>query len=375
MVNAMAPKAPMGARRIRILITPNTACVRAREQIDDHLRALAHDGQRESEQDGEQQHLQDVAFREGIDHRVRDDVHQEIGHALRFGLAGVIGHGFRIERGGIDVESAAWLHHVPNDQADQQRDGGNHFKIEQRFAAHAAHLLHVLHPGDAGDHGAEDHQRDDHGDQADECVAQRLHGDRFCRADIAQSDSDHDREQHLRREAFVDRPSLDLRAYLRCCGRHELRATQNIIFKPSWIARGPPDPSTALELTTSGVEGWKPKPAPPVPLGSVTPLLESAGSAFRIGNVRMVEYVEEFGAELSGDAFPKAEGLGDRRIHVVVRHAAENIIPGGAIAAIRRRYQDRLTIGVATEVGERCHGQRSHGRGLGRDKSGCWCPR
>ena len=75
------------------------------EQIDDHLRALAHDGQRESEQDGEQQHLQDVAFREGIDHRVRDDVHQEVGHALRFGLTGVLGHGFGIERGGIDVES------------------------------------------------------------------------------------------------------------------------------------------------------------------------------------------------------------------------------------------------------------------------------
>ena len=29
MVNAMAPKAPIGARRIRIFTTPNTACVSA----------------------------------------------------------------------------------------------------------------------------------------------------------------------------------------------------------------------------------------------------------------------------------------------------------------------------------------------------------
>ena len=108
------------------------------------------------------------------------------------------------------LNPAAWLHHVPDDQADDQRDGGNDFEVEQRFAAHAPHLLHVLHPGDAGNHSAEDHQRDDHGDQADEGVAQRLHGDRLSRADVAESDSDHDGEQHLRREAFVDRPLVEL---------------------------------------------------------------------------------------------------------------------------------------------------------------------
>ena len=84
---------------------------------------------------------------------------------------------------------------------------GYHFKVEQRLAAHAPDLLHVLHPGDAGDHGAEDHQRDDHGDQANERVAERLHGDRFRRADIAQNDGNRDGEQHLCREALVDRPT------------------------------------------------------------------------------------------------------------------------------------------------------------------------
>jgi hypothetical protein len=44
-------------------------------------------------------------------------------------------------------------------------------------------------------------------------------------------------------------------ARIRCNSRLELTTNQNIIFKPSWMARGPPDPSTGLELTTSGVYG------------------------------------------------------------------------------------------------------------------------
>ena len=70
---------------------------------------------------------------------------------------------------------------LPTTRPMSESERGYDFKVEQRFAADAADLLHVLHPGDAGDHGAEDHQRDDHGDQADERVAQRLHGDGFRR--------------------------------------------------------------------------------------------------------------------------------------------------------------------------------------------------
>jgi len=36
-------------------------------------------------------------------------------------------------------------------------------------------LFHVLHAGNPGDQGAEDNQGDDHGYQADEGVAERLH--------------------------------------------------------------------------------------------------------------------------------------------------------------------------------------------------------
>src|SRR5579863_6162569 len=79
--------------------------------------------------------------------------------------------------------------------------------------------------------------------------------------------------------------------------------------------------------------------------------LKSSGAAFRVRDVCMIEDVEELSAELSGHALPEPEGLGDRHIHVVVRQPAENIVACGAVAAIRRRYQNRLAVGVAAQVG------------------------
>src|SRR5665213_1154115 len=61
---------------------------------------------------------------------------------------------------------------------------------------------------------------------------------------------------------------------------------------------------------------------------------ESPRSSRWIGNIRVVEYVEEFGAELSCDALSKPKDLRDGGIHVVVRHPAENVIARGAIASI-----------------------------------------
>jgi hypothetical protein len=64
---------------------------------------------------------------------------------------------------------------VDDDQADDQRDGADDLEVQDRQAAGLADLLHVFHAGDADDDGAEDDRRDDHLDQLDEAVAQRLH--------------------------------------------------------------------------------------------------------------------------------------------------------------------------------------------------------
>ncbi len=89
------------------------------DQVDDGLRTRAGHRQRKAEQDRKQQHLQNVAFGESVDHGIGNDVHHKVGHALRFGLSGVLRHGFRVERSGIDIESCARLYDISNHQTDQ----------------------------------------------------------------------------------------------------------------------------------------------------------------------------------------------------------------------------------------------------------------
>src|SRR5205823_12606526 len=67
-----------------------------------------------------------------------------------------------------------------------------------------ADLLDVLHAGDTGDHRAEDHRGDDHLDQFDEAVSQRLHRGGQARIIDAQQDTDNNREQYLDIKDFIE---------------------------------------------------------------------------------------------------------------------------------------------------------------------------
>ena len=58
--------------------------------------AVAEHHQREPEQDGDEQHLQDVALGEGADHGVGDDMEEELDRRLVRGARGVIGDRGRI---------------------------------------------------------------------------------------------------------------------------------------------------------------------------------------------------------------------------------------------------------------------------------------
>ena len=58
------------------------------------------------------------------------------------------------------LKPAPGLSTLHDDQADDEREGGDDFEIEQRLAADAPELLQVAHRGDAVDHGAEDDRRD-----------------------------------------------------------------------------------------------------------------------------------------------------------------------------------------------------------------------
>ena len=205
--------------------------------VDDvaQLGALvAHRHQREAEEDGEQQHLQDVAPGEGADDRVGDDVDHEVDRLLRLCLLHV-----GRDRGGIGLagQPAADIDEVADDQADHEREGRDDLEIDQRLHADAADLARVLDVADAGDDGAEDDRCDHHPDQADEAVAQRLHPvvGREVREQPAGQDAQYQREQHLDVEHAIPRPGRRRgRRACHCC--HCLLPTErrnaNVITEP-----------------------------------------------------------------------------------------------------------------------------------------------
>ena len=175
------------------------------DEIPQGMAAFAERHDREAEQDGEQQHLQDVALGEGAHDAVRDDVQHEFDRMHLAGLPGELGRGGGIRH--LAGEIGARAGDVGDEQADDQREGGDDLEIHQRLDADPADLLGVLDVRDARHHGAEDDRRDEHLDQFDEAVAQRL--DPFVGRDMgsqpAEQPAEHDGAEHLNIEQLVER--------------------------------------------------------------------------------------------------------------------------------------------------------------------------
>ena len=108
-----------------------------------------------------------------------------------------------IECGDVDVHAIAWLHDVDDDQANQQGDGRNDLEIEQRVATGLANRFHVLHARDTADDGTEDDRGDDHFDQLDEPVTQRLNGHTELWVEVTERDTDDNCNNHLEIQGFV----------------------------------------------------------------------------------------------------------------------------------------------------------------------------
>ena len=139
-------------------------------------------------------------------------MHEKVRDGCRFRRARVTGHCGGIEFGGIGVETRARLNQVAHHQADQQRNRGDDFEIEQGLAADAPHLFQVSHASNAGHDGAKDDQRDDHGDDADKGVPERLHGDGRVRPLPAQNDADRYADEHLAPESSIEGLFAGIRA-------------------------------------------------------------------------------------------------------------------------------------------------------------------
>ena len=174
------------------------------DQLEHRLAFRAEGVQGEAEQDGEQQHLQDLALRERVHHRVGDGVQQELGGRLHLARRGVLRDRLGIQAGGIDVHSRAGLEQVDDDQADDQGQGAHRLEVEQGVAPGLAHRLHAFHAGDADHHGAEDDRRNDHLDELDEAVAQRFHRLAGFGEKVPEQHADRDGDDHLEVKALVD---------------------------------------------------------------------------------------------------------------------------------------------------------------------------
>ena len=97
------------------------------------------------------------------------------------------------------------MNEVAYDEADEQCERGDHFEVEQRLATDAANLFHVLHAGNAGDHRAKNDQRNDHGDEANETISKRLHGNGVGGTQIAERYRENNGDEYLHPEICVER--------------------------------------------------------------------------------------------------------------------------------------------------------------------------
>ena len=78
-------------------------------------------------------------------------------------------------------------------------------EVDERLEADAPDLLQVAHLGDAGHDRGEDDRRDQHLDQLDEAVAQRLHRLAVRRVEVPEQRAEHHRDEDLEVETAGQR--------------------------------------------------------------------------------------------------------------------------------------------------------------------------
>nr|GEU28409.1 hypothetical protein [Tanacetum cinerariifolium] len=144
------------------------------QHIDQRRHLLAQPVQRKREQQREQDDLQHIALHEGTHHAAGHDVHQELRSRVMFGCRRVGLDGRRVDGAGVDMHARAGLDHVHDDQPEHQRDGRADLEVQHGLGADASRFLDAAHAGNAHHHRGKDDRRQQHLDELDEQVAERL---------------------------------------------------------------------------------------------------------------------------------------------------------------------------------------------------------
>lgn len=167
---------------------------------DGHQRIglLTDHGERDAEQDRDEQYLKDIVpIGHGRNQRTGDDVHQEAGQRPVMRLLLILDDLPGVQRRRIDIEARTRMHHIGDDQADDQRQRRKGQEIGEGLGRHPADRAQFLHPRHPGDDGEEDDGRDDHLDQLDKGLSQRLKRYARCRKEVTNPDAQRDGDQHL----------------------------------------------------------------------------------------------------------------------------------------------------------------------------------
>ena len=130
------------------------------------LARLAHGLDGKADQQRDQQGLQDDSAGQGREHRLRDQVQQEIrGRGLLRG---------RRDLAGGKIQPLTRMDDIADDEADGQRDRGHADEVGQGDTADLADLRGTADRAHADHDAAEDDRGDHHLDQVDEPGADRL---------------------------------------------------------------------------------------------------------------------------------------------------------------------------------------------------------
>ncbi len=193
-VNAIAPKAPIGASFTMMPMMRKNICPAA--SIAWRPLARSPRRTRDAGQDRDQQHLQQVALGEGVEEAGRDDA-PGCGRRVVWPRPWRRWRLLAVERRRVGVEAGAGLHDLADEHADQQRERRDHLEVDQRLQADAADLLEVAHRRDAVHDGAEDDRRDHHADQAMKASPSRFMRLAGLGREHAEQHAEDDRDQHL----------------------------------------------------------------------------------------------------------------------------------------------------------------------------------
>ena len=174
----------------------------------DLLTLFADQGEADPKDDREEQHLKHVVASEGVDRRGGDDVQDEAADPFALQLVRIGGvriHRRSIELRGIDIHAVAGAEDESEHDSEHQGDGCHDLEVDEGLDADTPDLLEVAGSRDAMHDDAEDDWRDNHRNQLQKSVAQKLELDGEVRHRHAQHDAQQQRDKNLNEERLVQR--------------------------------------------------------------------------------------------------------------------------------------------------------------------------